>query len=95
MLYKEMIAAIKREIKFLTAKQIEDKKILRQKHHHETWRTQVDVLKRRAQITSNLVFYNEIKGKEPSHNLENEYLLDSLRMKYADVIQESQVVTAD
>ena len=95
MLYKEMIAEIRETIKDLTAQQIEDKKILRQKHDGGTWQTQTRALSRAREITSYLVFYNEIKGKEPSHNLEGEYRLNQLREKYADVIQKCQVVTAN
>ena len=95
MLYKEMIAEIKETIRTLTEEQMKDKDILRRRHDDRTWRTQIDVLTRKHRITSYLVFYNEIKGKKPSHNLENERLLEKLRTKYEDVIQECQVATAD
>ena len=95
MLHKEMIAEIKEIIRSLTVDQMKDKDILRHRHDNRTWRTQIDVLTRKHRITSYLVFYNEIKGKEPSHNLENKLFLEKIRKRYEGVIQECQVVTVD
>jgi len=100
MLYKEMIAEIKQEIKTLTAAQIEDKKILRQPHGNNIWKTMSSAFKRAGTITMYLNFYNQIRGKDVSHSVRKydccwglKNTKGELEAKYKNVIQESQVET--